>query len=67
MTVLEYVEALHSAGVPREITVTGLDHEAALLLKVDVRTARRYRRGEIQVPGPVQVALRFLAKSVNTR
>jgi len=30
------------------------------LLKVDERTARRYRRGETAIPGPVQVALNLL-------
>jgi hypothetical protein len=61
MTPQEYISALHAAGIPEGLPVLELDRQAASLLKVDERTARRYRRGEIKIPGPVEVALVCLA------
>lgn len=61
MTPAEYIEALHTTGIAREIAVMDLDRAAAALLKIDERTARRYRNGDTIIPGPVQVALHALA------
>lgn len=61
MTPVEYLEALHSAGIPRDIGLNDIDRRAAKMLEIDERTARRYRSGAIQVPGPVKVALTALA------
>lgn len=36
--------------------------EAAEVLEVDTRTVRRWALGERAVPGPVRVALRFMAQ-----
>lgn len=57
----EYIEALHNAGIPRGVGLLELDRCAAVLLKINEHTARRYRTGYIKVPGPVQVALEALA------
>lgn len=62
MTPQRYVAMLHAAGIPRGIPALDLDQAAASLLRIDARTARRYRLGEQDVPGPVQVALDALAK-----
>ena len=57
----EYIEALYEAGAPRGAGLLELDREAARMLQVDERTARRYRKGVRPVPGPVAVALFALA------
>lgn len=62
MNTAEYAAAVRAAGVSPDLPVLEQDKEVARLLLVDPRTARRYRRGEVWVPGPVQVALRCLAK-----
>lgn len=62
MTAAEYMKALHSAGIARNLPAHELDREAAALLRIDERTARRYRRGETAIPGPVAVALDALKK-----
>lgn len=61
MTVRDYLAALRAMGVPQHLPVLEQDRQAAVLLKIDERTARRYRRGETPIPGPVQVALDCLA------
>lgn len=61
MTPQAYVAALGRAGVDVGLPVGKIDREAASLLKIDQRTAQRYRCGEIAIPGPVQVALEALA------
>lgn len=61
MTAADYIAALHAAGAPPDLGVLALDRFAADLLKIDVRTARRYRSGEIRIPGPVEVALNCLS------
>jgi hypothetical protein len=58
MTTEDYLAALRAAGVTAQSNEA--DKQAGKLLKIDERTARRYRLGEIGVPGPVQVALRAL-------
>ncbi len=63
MTPAAYLTALHAAGIPRGLPITEIDRRAAHLLKVHIRTARRYRLGEIKIPGPVQVALRCLSSN----
>ena len=60
MTAVQYIRALYASGASRELGVLDLDRYAAVILKIDERTARRYRRGEIPVPGPVEVALTAL-------
>lgn len=67
MTAAEYIAALYAAGIPRSLPAHELDQRAADLLKVDDRTARRYRRGETTIPGPVQVALTLLRCSPKLR
>lgn len=62
MTPAQYLSALYVAGLSRRLSATEFDQEAARLLQVDERTARRYRRGETLIPGPVQVALERLAR-----
>jgi len=57
----EYAAALRGAGIPADLPLTEQDALAARLLRVNVRTVRRYRRGETPIPGPVEVALRCLA------
>lgn len=57
-----YMAALRAAGIERGLPVQELDQRAAALLKIDERTARRYRRDETPIPGPVEVALAALAK-----
>lgn len=58
MNAADYMKALHAAGIPRGLPAHELDRQAAALLKIDERTARRYRRGEgASIPGPVKVAL----------
>lgn len=61
MTPSEYVEALHKAGIPEGLPTKELDRQASVVLRVDVRTARRYRRGEVSIPGPVIALLELLA------
>jgi hypothetical protein len=58
-----YLAALYAAGLSRSLSFRDLDRQAAALLLVNERTARRYRLGEIDVPGPVEVALRCLVSS----
>lgn len=55
--------ALSAAGINTNLPAGQLDREVSSLLKIDTRTARRYRRGEIAIPGPVQVALECLSKA----
>ena len=62
MTPAEYAAAVRAAGVSPDLPVLEQDRRVAKMLLIDPRTARRYRRGEVWVPGPVQVALRCLAK-----
>ena len=54
--------AVLAAGVPGGLPVNEFDRQAAALLRVDERTARRYRSGASAIPGPVMVALEALAK-----
>lgn len=61
MTPDNYLEALHRAGIPEGLPTKELDRQASLVLRVDVRTARRYRRGEVTIPGPVAALLELLA------
>jgi hypothetical protein len=56
MTTDQYLAALEAAGIDLPASAA-IDVAAGRLLKIDERTARRYRYGEIAVPGPVQVAL----------
>ncbi len=60
MTPAAYLEALHGAGIPQGLPTKELDRQASVLLRVDVRTARRYRHGEVTVPGPVAALLELL-------
>lgn len=62
MTAADYLKALYAAGIPRSLPAHELDRRAAELFKVDERTARRYRRGETAIPGPVKVALKLYAE-----
>lgn len=62
MTAAQYRLALYAAGIPKGLPVLSEDREAARLLKIDERTARRYRTGETRVPGPVLVALNCLSR-----
>lgn len=57
MTPSEYLTALLSAGIEDGLPTKELDRQASVLLRVDVRTARRYRRGEVTIPGPVRALL----------
>lgn len=61
MTPSDYLEALIKAGIPEGLPTKELDRQASVLLRVDVRTARRYRRGEVSIPGPVGALLELLA------
>ena len=61
MSPSEYLDALEAAGISRRLPLGELDRRAAALLGIDIRTARRYRRGERRVLAPVQIALRALA------
>lgn len=60
MTPAEYLTALEAAGVAEGLPTKELDRQAAVLLHVDTRTARRYRRGEVTIPGPVRALLDLL-------
>lgn len=62
MTAAEYLAALAAAGIDTSLPIGQLDREAASLLEIDERTARRYRRGDITIPGPVRVALECLGR-----
>jgi hypothetical protein len=57
MTPSEYLTALTRAGISEGLPTKELDRQAASLLRVDVRTTRRYRRGEVTIPGPVRALL----------
>ena len=61
MTSEEYVETAHRAGIPKGLPSQEFDKQLAVLLKVDERTARRYRLGSSAIPGPVEVALKLYA------
>lgn len=61
MTPAEYVDALIKTGIPEDLPTKELDRRASEVLRVDVRTARRYRRGEVSIPGPVTALLELLA------
>lgn len=61
MTPGEYLDALHKAGIPEGLPTKELDRQASVVLRVDVRTARRYRRGEVTIPGPVGALLELMA------
>lgn len=63
MTPREYLAALYAAGIAQNLPAGQMDREASALLQIDERTARRYRRGEITIPGPVRVALECLGKA----
>jgi hypothetical protein len=60
LTTETYVAALHGAGVAEGLPTKEFDRQAAVLLRVDTRTARRYRRGEVAIPGPVAALLELL-------
>lgn len=62
MTPKDYIEALMRAGIPENLPVGELDRRAAALLKVSASTSRHYRNGDAAIPGPVQVALKLLAR-----
>ena len=62
MTPATYLAALYVAGIPRGLPVHELDRRAAEMLKINVRTARRYRWGETRIPDLVEVALTALAR-----
>lgn len=62
MTGDQYLAALFATGIARDLSAHELDRQAAALLRIDVRTARRYRREETTIPGPVEVALAALRK-----
>ena len=57
-----YVSAVYAAGISKKLSLTEFDREAAALLRVDQRTARRYRAGSTSIPGPVEVALEALGR-----
>lgn len=61
MTPSEYCIALHGTGIAEGLPTKELDRQASVLLRVDMRTARRYRRGEVAIPGPVVALLEILA------
>lgn len=61
MNPADYVAALMRAGIPENLPVLELDRRAAALLRVDERTARRYRNGEVAIPRPVQALLSLLS------
>jgi hypothetical protein len=61
MTPNDYLAALHAVGIPEGLPSKELDRRASVVLRVDVRTARRYRRGEVSIPGPVVALLELLA------
>lgn len=48
-----YRVALTQLGIGADLPVLDQDRESARLFGVSERTARRYRRGEINVPKPV--------------
>lgn len=60
MTPEQYVEALYDAGAPNGVSLLGLDRYAAALLKRDLRTVRRYRKGNLKVPELIVVTLAAL-------
>lgn len=60
MTPGAYIAAVLAAGIKEGLPVQEFDRQAALLLQVNERTARRYRTGHTAIPGPVEVALRAL-------
>jgi len=51
------------AGIAEGLPTKELDRQASVLLRVDVRTARRYRRGEVGIPGPVTALLGLMGAS----
>ena len=61
MTPRDYLSALHKAGITDGLPTKELDRQASVILRVDIRTARRYRRGEVSIPGPVAALLDMLA------
>jgi hypothetical protein len=61
MTPDDYLQALIKAGIKEGLPTKELDRQASVVLRVDVRTARRYRRGEVSIPGPVAALLELLA------
>lgn len=63
MTPEKYLRLLRGAGVAESLPILEQDREAARLLKINKRTARRYRRGEVIIPGPVAVALRYIRRA----
>jgi hypothetical protein len=62
MTTDEYAAALYAAGIQQGLPSKEFDRQASAILRVDVRTARRYRRGEVAIPGPVRALLEHLAR-----
>lgn len=64
MTVEQYLSALRRLGIRADAgDALRADREAARLLRVDERTARRYRLGETAIPGPVEVALQCMLRA----
>jgi hypothetical protein len=58
----EYIIALTKAGMPKYLPKLEMDREAAKILCVTERTARRYRNGEQGIPYTVQALLRALSR-----
>ena len=67
MSADDYLAALAAIGIPQTLPVHELDRQAAELLRINERTARRYRRGKTAIPGPVEAALNCLAASKQPR
>jgi hypothetical protein len=65
VTSREYLAALLRAGIAENLPVLEMDRRAARLLRIDERTARRYRNGESPIPGPVQIALKMMGEKEN--
>jgi len=61
MTPSEYLAALTRVGILDGLPTKELDRRPSVVLRVDIRTARRYRRGEVSIPGPAAALLELLA------
>lgn len=67
MSPSDYVAALHKAGAAADSRPEQLDSFANQLLRISKRSSRRYRSGEIVIPGPVQIALIALSRPLSER
>jgi hypothetical protein len=62
MSPTDYVIALMAAGMEENLSLLEMDRRAAVLLGVDERTTRRYRRGSVTIPRSIEQHLTTLAR-----